>query len=392
LASLDAEKAFDKVWRAGLFYKATKKLDPTFWYLLKKYYDLSKGVIQNPDYTLYSEFNINCGVKQGGILSPFLFNIFIDDLISECVNREIGATFYNINVSIIVYADDILLLSPVDTHLQLLLDICSEYSNTWRIKFNALKSNIITFGKPLFPNNSFFINNTQLNTTEKLKYLGIEIPNNLDFETIAKENFKKVNKSIYSLSYLGLSPNGISASLKAFLYKTYCLSQFTYALETTTLTTSTRDFLNIKQNNIIRQILGLRKFCRMSNILRCLKIFNFNTLYIKTKLSFLNSIKNNIICTGIFEYLCHDLNSKTKNTGSFQKDMIMLQSHFGMDVGVISAGSAGLVRLLGKDFTSGSDGLKDSIMLCLNNINNKFYKNILDNLTNINFTSDPAVN
>ena len=48
IASLDAKKAFDKVWRAGLFYKLIKKLDPTIWYILKKYYDSSKGVILNP--------------------------------------------------------------------------------------------------------------------------------------------------------------------------------------------------------------------------------------------------------------------------------------------------------------------------------------------------------
>jgi hypothetical protein len=43
----------------------------------------------------------------------------------------------------LIYADDIVLLSPVDSHLQRLLDICDEFSKKWRIKFNAKKSNIM---------------------------------------------------------------------------------------------------------------------------------------------------------------------------------------------------------------------------------------------------------
>ena len=50
----------------------------------------------------------------------------IYDLTSACVNEDLGARINNINVSIIVYADDIILLSPVDSDLQRLLDICDE--------------------------------------------------------------------------------------------------------------------------------------------------------------------------------------------------------------------------------------------------------------------------
>ena len=122
----------------------------------------------------------------------------------------------------------------------------------------------------------------------------------------------------------------------------------------------------------------------MTNILKCLKILDFNTLYIKSKLSFLESIKKNEICSQIFNYLCYDLNNIKKDSKSFQRDIILLQSHFGIDIELIFAGPSRLRDMLIKDLHT-DDGLSDSIMLCLNNINKKFYKNLLDNLIQTNF-------
>jgi len=114
VASLDAEKAFDKTWRDGLFYKLLPEMDITFWYILKIYYDSSEGTILLMDNCFSELFKINVGVKQGGYLSPPLYGKLINDLIKECINEEIGALLHNINTCIIVYADDILLISPND--------------------------------------------------------------------------------------------------------------------------------------------------------------------------------------------------------------------------------------------------------------------------------------
>ena len=122
----------------------------------------------------------------------------------------------------------------------------------------------------------------------------------MNFNETAIEKFSKVQKSIFSLSFLGLAPNSINPHLQSFIYKTFCLSQFSDALETTVLNKETRDYLNIFQNNIIRQILGIHKLCHMSRILKSHKIYNFEDLYTSSKLSFLNSIKQNEITKKIF--------------------------------------------------------------------------------------------
>lgn len=45
MASLDAEKFFEKVYRSALFFKLIKKIDPTMWYIHNIYYDSSQGTI-----------------------------------------------------------------------------------------------------------------------------------------------------------------------------------------------------------------------------------------------------------------------------------------------------------------------------------------------------------
>ena len=112
----------------------------------------------------------------------------------------LGARINNINVSIIVYADDIILLSPVDSHLQRLLDICDEYSKFWKIKFNAKKSNIIEFGPQFFKNTSFYISNNLITKVYEITYLGAKINNKLNFNEISIEKFKEVQKSVSSFS------------------------------------------------------------------------------------------------------------------------------------------------------------------------------------------------
>ncbi|CAF1069867.1 unnamed protein product [Brachionus calyciflorus] len=138
------QKAFDKLWRDGLFLKLIEKLTPRFWLILKLYYDSSNGCV-SLNGVFSKMFKIYCGVKQGGVLSAYLFNIFINDIIESCLKLNVGALINKLNVSIITYADDLSLMSPSDAHLQLMLDECSEYSKKWKIKFNPTKSKIVNF-------------------------------------------------------------------------------------------------------------------------------------------------------------------------------------------------------------------------------------------------------
>ena len=72
------------------------------------------------------------GDKQVGTLSPFLFNFFKDDLISENISMNIRAKLNDINISILAYCDGILLLSSNEAHMNALLRCCHIFFCKWK--------------------------------------------------------------------------------------------------------------------------------------------------------------------------------------------------------------------------------------------------------------------
>ena len=200
-----------------------------------------------------------------------------------------------------------------------------------------------------------------------------------------KTNSKNVQKSTFSLSFLGLKPGEISPFLQSFIYKTFCLTQFTYALETTNLSVPTREYLNISQNNLIRMMIGLDKFCHITNVLKSLKIFNFEQLYIFSKLSFLKSIKNNEISLYIFNIIKEK--STRKKTKSFKTDIQLLEKKFNTNIESIFIKPSEQIKSL-KEIFEEENGIIDSIKLCFQDFKNLRLKQILKNLIKPKFLND----
>ena len=69
-------------------------------------------------------FTLQAGVRQGGVLSPLLFAIFIDDMVAKVINENVGCFISSACISIILYADDIILIAPTVSGLQRLLNVC----------------------------------------------------------------------------------------------------------------------------------------------------------------------------------------------------------------------------------------------------------------------------
>ncbi|CAF1025673.1 unnamed protein product [Brachionus calyciflorus] len=136
VAAIDASKAFDKVRRELLWCKLVEiKIKPLIISGLMNYYSCSNMLVSNNN-QFSSIFKTTVGVKQGGVISPKLFSIYIDDLIKDIEKFKHGVNFGKVKADIVAYADDILLISQTKAGLREQLDYVSQYGLENDIKFN----------------------------------------------------------------------------------------------------------------------------------------------------------------------------------------------------------------------------------------------------------------
>jgi hypothetical protein len=107
-------------------------------------------------------------------------------------------------------------------------------------------------------------------------------------------------------------------------------------------------------------------------------------LYISTKLSFLESIKNNLVSSDIFRYLCSYKNKSKRYSKSFVQDIKLLECNFNKDISAIFENPLSFKNLL-KKRSSSQDGILDSIFTCLNKYKSNTFKKMLVDLTKPDF-------
>ena len=76
-------------------------------------------------------FVLSQGVRQGGTLSPFLYVLFVDELLDILTASGLGVIVSGLYCGAPMYADDLALVASRPAHLQAMLDIVHEYARKW---------------------------------------------------------------------------------------------------------------------------------------------------------------------------------------------------------------------------------------------------------------------
>ena len=95
-------------------------------------------------------YYVSNGVRQGGILSPKLYSVYVDDLSDYLVKNEIECHIDNVCVNHVMYADDTCLMAPRPTSLQKLINICYDFSLQNNLSSNSSKSFCMVFKPRLY--------------------------------------------------------------------------------------------------------------------------------------------------------------------------------------------------------------------------------------------------
>ena len=172
---MDASKAFDRVNHWLLFKKLIDRGMPLiFVRILMEWYTTQKACVRWES-AVSDSFVVTNGVRQGGILSPLIFNVYMDGLSSSLSNTPTGCAIGGVMVNRIMYADDLVVISPSVKGLQRLLDVCAVYGQTHDILFNDDKTvcMFMPAKSSVYINTpALFLNGRRLTFKVKYKYLG----------------------------------------------------------------------------------------------------------------------------------------------------------------------------------------------------------------------------
>ena len=151
---------------------------------------------------LSDSIKINNGVEQGHPLSPELFKIFIRDLSQELNIEGPSPTLVTTPVSHLLWADDLVLLSLNESHLQDLLNKLHDYCSIWGLEINIKKTKVMIFnkaGRLITPNQPFKLGDLIVEVTKTYCYLGIVFTASGSFKEAISELRKKSLRALYSL-------------------------------------------------------------------------------------------------------------------------------------------------------------------------------------------------
>lgn len=229
---IDLKSAFDSI-NHSLMWSVLRKLSLSskMINILKNMYAKAKAKVRTPMGATDS-FDVDTGVLQGEILSPLLFNLFLNNLIDRLNDSNIPGVYISSSVflHILLYADDAVILAESRIDLQKKLNLLEKFCFEFNLEVNINKTKVMIFrkGGKLSKWDKFFYQNSELDIVREYVYLGIPFSANGKFN-IAKRYF--TSKAIAAIGaswsiFTGTRTNSIKSWFK--LFESLVQSVFTY--------------------------------------------------------------------------------------------------------------------------------------------------------------------
>ena len=232
-------------------------------------------------------FPITAGVRQGGVLSPDFYSIYVDELVDILQKSGIGCYVCGVFASCLLYADDMAVLAPSVKGLQKILNLCYTYCVEWDILLNARKTMNMAFGKGSNPKYLTTLNGVTIPWVDTWKYLGVTLKSGSKFSCCVKEKVASFYRSLNAIIRI----EGQSDELvKLRLLEAHCLPILTYGIET--IFVSNRDErrqLRVAYNSIFRNLFGYSYTQSVTDLQHALHRLTWEELCEKRRQNFLSN-------------------------------------------------------------------------------------------------------
>ena len=262
---IDLRKAFDLIDHSILLLRLLQyNIDGRLFRLLHNVYKDSNGKIRLNG--LLSElFSIFFGVKQGDNVSPTLFNIFVNKLVSLLNNLKNGIRMGNLEISVLLYADDMVLISGSAALLQKSMNFMNEWLKECKLILSESKTQILHFraGRNVPVKTPLYFGNHKIDVVHQYKYLGVIFDDKLDFKAQLDCSQSKGMKALFDLRSKGRRLGGFSYMLFQELYHVCVESVTDYGLGVWGASLG-KSISERCYYSALRMFLGLPKRCALS--------------------------------------------------------------------------------------------------------------------------------
>ena len=277
ICALDISKAFDKADHYKLFCVLMDRFLPKqFIALLFNWFAKCFSCVRwGSSYSGW--FQIFSGVRQGGILSPILFAIYMDPLIIQLRQLGLGCRLLNDFYGCLLYADDILLMTHTVHAMQMMLHMCEKFADDFDIRFNNNKSVAMRIGKGFNDRcAALVIDNNEIRYVNELKYLGVHViaAQCLKFSVEhVKLKFYRTFNCIYAKSSAANSE-----MVTVELLKSYCLPFMLYSVEAMSLSSANVRSMENCINRAMCRIFGSCDRSSLEYLKMCVRLENMTNL------------------------------------------------------------------------------------------------------------------
>ena len=262
VASLDARKAFDVVnhcrLKAKLFHSPISR---NMWCLLD---DLYVGTKENVRWNGSDSmsYNVSQGVKQGSIISPLLYKLYVNDLLKQIENSGLGTSIGTVYTGSPACADDVILMTYQQHQVQALLNSATEYATTHKYTLHPKKTvvtKLITTRKKEEQNQLpvWKIGESAVSIDESFVHLGLQWLGNTGRVDV-QHNIQKARRMAYALLKTGLhGVNGLDPPAAYKIIQCYVTPKILHGIEAVVL--RKEDILAMSQmyKKMLKQIQGL---------------------------------------------------------------------------------------------------------------------------------------
>ena len=286
---LDASKAFDKVNQWVLFKKLIDRKVPLFIVRLLVFWYRNQTMNVKWGSALSVSFTVHNGVKQGGILSPQFFCVYMDDLSVKLNSAGVGCHFAGLSYNHFSYADDMALVAPSPGGIQKLIKICEEYALDHDIVYNSKKSMcMLVHSKRVKFTEIPVITlcGETLKYKETVKYLGCMVSSDwCDDSDIDRQR----RATVIRANSLMRKFYNCSEEVKLLLFNTFCSNMYCSHLWQS-YKKATLNKLKVTYHNALRKLFGLQWDCSASNMFVSRHLTGFDALVRKYMAGFVNRL------------------------------------------------------------------------------------------------------